>query len=185
MSTLQKIAIACVIGLFIYGLWPSGDDNYQPEYSTGKFTIKNDKYHVEYEIDESETTHQGVLTMTNDGKGISQGGIVKTLHYLTEDDASEFRSTHKTNVCPAPFFNEHAKLRLLIPKDAAVEKQLSDLHFEDYRDSTEWRKFSITGHCIQSVPVIKMEGKEGRVKYNNMFKDCMTMVVSDFTVSSN
>jgi hypothetical protein len=182
MNALKMLAAIGVLGIFTYAVWPSGNNNYQPEFNSGRFKVADKKHHFEYELDSAETTYQGVLTMTSDQAGISEGGVVKTLHYLSDDDASNFKRVYGKGMCPAPFFNQHAKQRLLIPIDASVEENLSKIDFEDYRDSSKWRNFKMTGYCIQSAPLLEVDGKPVQPP-SNMFDDCLSIVVKSFSVS--
>jgi hypothetical protein len=182
MKALKILSIITVLGVVAYIGWPSRNNNSQSEFNSGTFKVVDKKYRFEYELDKSETTYQGVLTMTGDQAGISEGGVVKTLHYLSDDDASDFKRVYGKSMCPAPFFNQHAKQRLLIPIDSSIEEKLSQIDFEDYRDSSKWRNFKMTGYCIKSAPILEVDGQPVQLP-SNMFDDCMSIVIKSFTVS--
>ncbi len=148
----------------------------------GTFKIANDRYRFEYAIDQSETVLTGALTMTGDQAGVSEGGATKTLHYLSNEDASDFKANHGAGECPAPYFNAHAKQRILIPANDDVAKQISRINFDDYRDSSKWRHFSIAGYCIRKAALVEKDGKPATMP-TNMFDNCRTMVVKHMSVS--
>jgi hypothetical protein len=152
------------------------------ELAPGTFKVSNERYKFEYKLDQAETEISGVLTMTGDQSGVSEGGATKTLHYLSKEDAADFRRTHGGGECPAPFFNAHAKQRILIPANKQVAAKISAVKFDDYRDSSKWKRFKVAGYCIRSAPVVELDGKAGAMP-GNMFDNCLTVVANDISVS--
>jgi hypothetical protein len=150
----------------------------------GRFTVSNSRYHIEYELDRDETIVTGVLTMTGNQGGVREGGATKFIHYLSAESASDFKTNHGGGECPAPFFNEHAKQRILIPANTEIREKLSAIDFADYRDSPRWRPFSMSGYCIRRAPVVELDGKQASMP-TNMFDNCLTMVVKEISVQKD
>jgi hypothetical protein len=148
----------------------------------GTFKLSNDKYRFEYVLAGEQSEFSGVLAMTGNQSGIREGGATMTMHYLSNESASLFKSTHGEGECPAPFFNKHAKQKILIPANKEIADKISAIDLDDYRQSSEWRKFKVSGHCIRSAPVVEMDGKAGALP-SNMFDDCLTLVVKDMSIS--
>lgn len=151
----------------------------------GRFTVSDSRYRFEYELDRHETSVDGILTMTGAQDGVSEGGAILTLHYLSSSAVETFKRTHANpDKCPAPFFNRHAERRILIPATPAIERQLRRIDFPNYQHTADWRRFTVRGHCIRSAPVVSRDGEPGRLP-RNMFDACLTMVATAITIGSD
>jgi hypothetical protein len=147
-----------------------------------RFKIEQDGHKFEYELGPMNV-FSGVLTMTGAQRGISEGGAMLTLHYLSHADRDKFRRTYAGEQCPAPFFNGHARQRILIPASAQISKKLRAIDFDDYRNSTQWRDFSLRGQCVISAPVAEINGRKVGFP-RNMFDNCLTMVVTGIEINN-
>jgi hypothetical protein len=155
-----------------------------PGHASGRFTVGDGRFRFDYELDRAETRIEGVLTMTGEQLGVSEGGAVLTLHYLSNGALDSFKRTYgASSKFPAPFFNRHAERRILIPATPAVERRLRRIDFPDYRSTADWRRFELRGFCIRSAPVVSLNGKPGRLPIN-MFDGCLTLVATGLTVGS-
>jgi hypothetical protein len=179
LKVLEIGILAAFLGTCFYYMLDEGES--KVELAPGTFKLSNDKYRLEYLLNSEQTNISGILTLTGDQSGIREGGATKTLHYLSSESASLFKSTHGEGECPAPFFNEHAKQKILIPANKEIADKISAVDFDNYRDSSNWRKFKVSGHCIRSAPVVEIDGKTAGLP-SNMFDDCLTLVVKDMTV---
>jgi hypothetical protein len=156
-----------------------------PDPASGRFTVGDGHFRFEYELDRVERRIEGVLTMSGEQLGVSEGGAVLTLHYLPNGALDSFKRTYgASSECPAPFFNRHAERRILIPATPAVERQLRRIDFPDYRRTADWRRFELRGFCIRSAPVVSRDGKPGRLPIN-MFDGCLTMVATGIAIGSD
>ncbi len=176
---MERLKIICLSVFVCVG---GCDSKTNSEIASGRFKISNDRYRFEYAVDPFETSFKGALTMTGDQAGISEGGATKTLHYLSTEKAADFKNTHPDGECPAPYFNDNAQQRILIPENDEVAKKTSRIDFSDYRDSTKWRPFSVSGYCIRNAPVVEKDGKPGALP-SNMFDDCLTILVKNIEIS--
>jgi hypothetical protein len=176
---LSILAVAAAVCTGAYFMKSAESAGMSSELSRETFKVSDKRHHFEYKLEQAETTTRGVLTMTGNQSGVSEGGAVKVLHYLTDKSVSEFKRTQHNGQCPAPFFNAHAKQRILIPATPAIENQLRQIDLPNYQKVATWRPFAASGYCIRSAPVIVKDGKEGRLP-SNMFSNCLTMVVTRF-----
>ena len=179
ISTL--VLAAGILGLGYVALEPNNGGPMVTQTQPGGFVVSNDRYRFEYWLDREETTTSGVLTMTGAQAGVSEGGAAMTLHYLSEDSLADFRATQKGGTCYAPFFNQHAQHKILIPANPEIENKLRAVEFDDYSKVSMWRRFSVRGYCIQGAKAILLDGKPGQMA-TNMFDNCLTMVATGLDV---
>lgn len=191
---IAVIGFVCMALGAMAGAWPSNptpdpaDTAAAPEpgpaLGGATFTVSDQRHRFEYELEDGATTLDGVLAMTGAQRGVPEGGAVLTLHYLSDAAVTAFEETHGTTTkCPAPFFNRHARQRILVPATPEIERQLRRVSFADYQATERWRRFSVQGHCIRSAPVVMRDGKPGQLP-RNMFSRCLTMVVTGFSVAN-
>jgi hypothetical protein len=149
--------------------------------NTFKISDKHNKF--EYQLERNEININGTLAEISSSQGIRSGGVDVALHYLNNESLAAFKRTKNTRTCNAPFFNEHAKHKLLIPENdvfaAKLTSSLSPMKSASYTQTSTWRPFNLKGYCIKSAPIVEINGKQASLA-GNMFDNCMTMIVTDF-----
>ena len=119
---------------------------------------------------------------TSPGRGVREGGVRMTLHYLDKDATARFVKTHAgSDTCPAPFFNRHAKQKLFYTNDAAMQKRLKAWKQERYGDVSQWQTAKITGRCLTGSVEATRDG-EPVFGPTNLYEDCLAFLVEDLTL---
>ena len=182
MKEYMFILVCCVF-CFLFYMYTYSVKDVEGSFGGSRFKIEQDGHRFEYELGPVKVV-TGVLAMTGAQRGIREGGAVLTLHYLSHSDRDDFRRSYGDGQCPAPFFNRHAKQRILIPANAQISKKLRMFDLDDYRDSNQWRDFSLRGQCVVSAPVAEINGRQVGFP-RNMFDGCLTMVVTGIEAGSS
>lgn len=175
------LGAVAVVGFMAFGPEMSSAP-VQGSFSGAKYVLEDGRRRFEYALD-GATALGGVLIATGKQRGMAEGGAVASIHFFDNSGAAEFTRTQPLDHCSAAFFNAHARHRLLIPASAEVEERLRSLDFDDHENTASWRRFSLGGYCIRRADKIVIDGQPAQAP-SNMFDNCMTMVVTSFSVQS-
>ncbi|MDB2437443.1 hypothetical protein N9W89_01890 [Hellea sp.] len=144
---------------------------------TQSFTVSDNKRYFEYQLSAEKSVIHGIATMTQSQRGIKDAGALITLHYFDEKSAKKFSQKYAgSGQCPAPFFNRHAKQKLLMASNPEIAEKLRAWKNGAYKDVSGWQDFKLTGRCLTKTIKAEVKGKPVRLP-RNFYSRCLTFHV--------
>lgn len=153
------------------------DDVISLDASTKTFTVSDAKRHFEYQLSSERKVLRGIATMTQSQRGVKDAGALITLHYFDDKAAQKFTQKYAgTQQCPAPFFNRHAKQKLLMASDPNIAAEIKAWKNGAYKDVAGWEDFKLTGRCLTKTLKAEVKGKPVLLP-RNFHSKCLTFHV--------
>jgi hypothetical protein len=144
-----------------------------------KFIVGDNEQEYTYTLNAYSTSFSGTATMTGFQKGLSEGGALLTLHYLSNNDVEKFYNMFaNAKQCPARFFNQHAQQKVLLAASDHVAQVLKNWDITDYRNTDNWEEFTIVGRCVEKLNNAQRYGKTVMMP-DGYFANCRFIVVED------
>lgn len=141
------------------------------------FTVSDAKHYFEYQLSAERKVLRGIATMTGSQRGVKDGGAIITLHYFDDKSAAKFTQKYAgTRQCPAPFFNRHAKQKLLMASNPDIAAELKAWKNGAYKDVSGWQDFKLTGRCLTKTIKAEIKGKPVLLP-RNFHSKCLTFHV--------
>lgn len=145
--------------------------------ATQSFTVSDAKHHFEYQLSSERKILRGIATMTQSQRGVKDAGAIITLHYFDDKSANKFSQKYAgTRQCPAPFFNRHAKQKMLMASNPVVAAELKAWKNGAFKDVSGWQDFKLTGRCLTKTLKAEIKGKPVLLP-RNFHSKCLTFHV--------
>lgn len=180
VNIIMVLAGAAVLGLAATQENPfakNSEDIASVDPSSQSFTVSDAKHHFEYQLSPERKVLRGIAVMTQSQRGVKDGGALITLHYFDDKSADKFSQKYAgTGHCPAPFFNRHAKQKLLMASSPNVAAQLKTWKNGAYKDVSGWQDFKLTGRCLTKTLKAEVKGKPVLLP-RNFHSKCLTFHV--------
>ncbi len=179
MKLFIVMVLVTVAVVFFYKDDPPELMTYDGMVDVNVFEVSQAGSRFRYELEEEFLTLDAVAAMTGKNSGIREGGAVLTVHLLSHQAADKFAETYgRSGHCPAPFFNQHADPKILIPASPAVEANIAAWDLPDYRISSTWENFTIRGQCIKRLKQGRLEGEDVQI-HESFFNNCRFILVNE------
>ena len=180
VKIIMGLAGAAVLGLAATQENPFAKDSNHTarlDPASQSFTVSDAKHHFEYQLSAERKVLRGIATMTQSQRGVKDGGALITLHYFNDKSAAKFTQKYAgTGQCPAPFFNRHAKQKLLMASNPDIAAKLKGWKNGAYKDVSGWQDFKLTGRCLTKTIKAEIKGKPVLLP-RNFHSKCLTFHV--------